>query len=204
MPLLPDGIHYYRGYLSRTGQEMLRDEIRALVARAPFFRPAMPRTGKLMSVRMSNCGALGWVSDREKGYRYQETHPLTGKPWPDIPESLLDLWKELSAYAHPPEACLINFYDPTAKMGLHQDKDEQDFDAPVVSVSLGDSCAFRIAGETRKGPKTALKLESGDVLVLGGKSRLCFHGVERIHRGTSTLLKDGGRINLTLRRVTIP
>jgi len=204
MPLLPDGVHYFRGYLSRTGQEMLRDEIRALVAQAPFFRPAMPRTGKLMSVRMSNCGALGWVSDREKGYRYQETHPLTGKPWPDIPASLLDIWKELSAYPHPPEACLINFYDPAAKMGLHQDKDEQDFDAPVVSVSLGDSCAFRIAGATRKGPKTALKLESGDVLVFGGKSRLCFHGVERIHRSTSTLLKDGGRINLTLRRVTKP
>ena len=175
---------------------------------APFFTPTMPKTGKPFSVRMTNLGPLGWVSDRDGGYRYQPTHPLTGKTWPPIPDMVLAVWREVASYAHDPEACLVNFYEPGARMGLHQDRDEQDFDAPVVSISLGDTCLFRIGGTARGGPTRSLKLASGDVVVLGGASRLAFHGVDRIYSGTSTLLRDwfpaGGRINLTLRRVTKP
>ena len=148
---------------------------------------------------MSNCGPLGWVSDRA-GYRYQADHPETLKPWPPIPESLLRLWRDLADYPRDPDACLINYYDAGAKMGAHQDVDEQDFDAPIVSVSLGCSCRFRFGGDTRGGSTQSLTLESGDVLVFGGPARKMFHGVDRILPGTSTLLDPPGRINLTLRR----
>jgi len=150
---------------------------------------------------MSNCGTLGWVSD-ESGYRYQRAHPDTGRPWPPFPPALLAIWRALSQYRYPPEACLINFYGSGAKMGLHQDRDENDFDAPVVSISLGDSCLFRVGGTRRNEPTRSFRLNSGDVVVLGGAARLAFHGVDRIYPGTSGLLPDGGRINLTLRRVT--
>lgn len=150
---------------------------------------------------MTNCGSLGWVAD-SAGYRYQPTHPDTGMPWPRIPESVLAAWRELSGYDREPQACLINFYDAGARMGLHQDKDETDFDAPVVSLSLGDTCLFRIGGTERSAPTRSFRLASGDALVLGGPARLAFHGVDRIMPGSSTLLSGGGRINLTLRRVS--
>ena len=185
-------------------QAGLLGAVRAVVAAAPLYVPTLPRSGKEMSVRMTNCGALGWVTDTERGYRYQATHPVTGEPWPPIPPMLLDLWNEVSAYPHPPEACLVNFYSASAKMGQHQDRDETDFAAPVVSVSLGDDCLFRIGGTKRTDPTVSLRLGSGDVVVLGGESRLAYHGVDRIYPDTSTLLKNGGRINLTLRRVTKP
>jgi DNA oxidative demethylase len=172
-----------------------------VLAAAPLFTPRMPKSGRPFSVRMSNCGSLGWTSD-ERGYRYQPTHPITWRPWPPMPEPLIALWRNVAQYADPPEACLINFYDRTAKMGLHQDRDEADFDAPVVSISLGDECLFRIGGRQRRNPTKSVRLSSGDVLVLGGDARLAFHGVDRIYPGTSSLLADGGRINLTLRRVT--
>jgi alkylated DNA repair protein (DNA oxidative demethylase) len=156
-----------------------------------------------MSVRMTNCGPLGWMTD-ERGYRYQATHPDTGEPWPPIPDILLQAWRELASYPHPPEACLINLYGPAAKMGLHQDRDEQDFAAPVVSLSLGDTCLFRIGGIKRNDPTHSVRLASGDAVVLGGDARLAFHGVDRILAGTSTLLPQGGRLNLTMRRVTHP
>jgi alkylated DNA repair protein (DNA oxidative demethylase) len=152
---------------------------------------------------MTNCGSLGWVSDAS-GYRYQPHHPDTGAPWPPIPPAALAAWHELADYPHPPEACLINIYAPDARMGLHQDRDEQDFAAPVVSLSLGESCLFRVGGAGRSDPTRSFRLASGDALVLGGPARLAFHGVDRIIRGTSTLLPDGGRINLTLRRVNTP
>lgn len=197
------GFRLLPGRLDRMAQEALRDEIRAVVASAPLYRPTMPRTGKPFSVRMTNCGPLGWVSD-QSGYRYQPTHPLTGKPWPAIPDILLGLWRELADFPHPPEACLVNFYDPDARMGLHQDADEAEFTAPVLSISLGDTCLFRVGGSDRRDPTRSLRLASGDVLLLGGVSRLAFHGVDRIYPGTSTLLAQGGRINLTLRRVSKP
>ncbi len=199
--VLPQGFRYLPDHFDREAQAALVADIRAVVAEAPLFVPRMPRTGKPLTVRMTNCGPLGWVTDREGGYRYQANHPETGRPWPDIPPSLLRLWQQVSGYDRPPEACLVNFYDADAKMGLHQDRDENEFAAPVVSVSLGDQCLFRVGGLQRGDPTSSFRLSSGDVVVLGGEGRLVFHGVDRIYPGTSTLLKHGGRINLTLRRV---
>lgn len=204
MQVLPRGVRHIPRYLDRDEQAALVDDIRAVVQAAPLYVPAMPRTGKPMSVRMTNCGGLGWVTDREGGYRYQAQHPETGAPWPAIPARLLSLWQSVAAYPYGPEACLINFYTAELRMGLHQDRDEQDFDAPVVSISLGDACLFRVGETSRSGKTRSIRLESGDVVVLGGEGRLAFHGVDRIYPATSALLKNGGRINLTLRRVTIP
>lgn len=198
---LPDGLRFFPGYLDRQSQEKLVSDIRQVVTAAPLFVPEMPRTGTPMSVRMTNCGELGWVTDKTQGYRYQATHPVSGLPWPDIPADILRIWEQVSECGKPPEACLVNFYDDDAKMGLHQDRDERDLAAPVVSISLGDTCLFRVGGVNRKDRTRSFKLESGDVLVLGGESRMRFHGVDRLYPGTSTLLRNGGRINLTLRRV---
>lgn len=204
MLVLPKGVRHIPKCLSVDEQRVLVEDVRAVVEKAPLYTPRMPRTGKEMSVRMTNCGSLGWVTDKERGYRYQPMHPATGEAWPAIPPMLVKLWEEFSGYRHPPEACLVNFYADNAKMGLHQDRDEEDFDAPVLSVSLGDTCLFRIGETTRSGRTVSLKLDSGDVIVLGGAGRLCYHGVDRIYPATSALLKNGGRINLTLRRVTRP
>lgn len=203
-----EGLAIRPGLIDLPAQRALVSELRAAETDAPFFVPRMPRSGKPFSVRMTNLGSLGWVSDRDGGYRYQATHPGTGKPWPPIPEPVMAVWREVCGYRHPPEACLVNYYAPGAKMGLHQDRDEEDFDAPVVSISLGDACRFRVGGAKRSDPTTSVRLSSGDVVVLGGDARLAFHGVDRIYPGTSTLLTDwfpqGGRINLTLRRVILP
>jgi DNA oxidative demethylase len=190
-----------RGWLDRAGQAALVEDLRAAIREAPLFTPRMPRTGTPFSVRMTNCGPLGWMSD-VAGYRYQPLHPETGRPWPPIPPVLLDAWRDHAGFPAPPEACLVNWYEGKAKMGLHQDRDEQDFAAPVLSVSLGDACLFRFGGTRRSDPTASVKLESGDLLLFGGPSRLCFHGVDRVYAGTSDLLPRGGRINLTLRRVT--
>ena len=198
------GLEYLPGRLGPKQQLALLGELSAVMEEAPLFTPTMPRSGTPMSVRMTNCGPLGWVTDKERGYRYQAIHPVTGKPWPAIPRMLLDLWQEAARYHAPPEACLVNYYGGDAKMGLHQDKDEEDFGAPVLSVSLGDSAVFRVGGLARKDPTRALELKSGDGVVLAGEDRLAFHGIDRILPGTSALLAEGGRLNLTLRRVTKP
>ena len=201
--VLAPGLFHYPSYLDRAAEEALLHELRTAIQAAPLFTPRMPRTGKAFSVRMTNCGVLGWVSDIE-GYRYEPIHPETGAPWPPLPELARHAWEELSGYSHPPEACLVNLYEAKARMGLHQDRDEEDFDAPVVSLSLGDTGLFRFGGTTRGGPTRCIKLQSGDALVFGGPSRLVFHGIDRLIPGTSGLLPDGGRINLTLRRVSKP
>ncbi|MGE7470754.1 alpha-ketoglutarate-dependent dioxygenase AlkB family protein [Bosea sp. NPDC003192] len=197
------GVTHWPDYLDPAEQAALVAELREAARLAPFYLPRMPKTGKPFSVKMTNCGSLGWVSD-ERGYRYQPLHPDTGAPWPAIPARLMRAWEELAGYPHPPEACLVNFYEPTAKMGLHQDRDEQDFDAPVLSLSLGDTAIFRIGGTSRGGKTLSLKLASGDALAFGGEARLAFHGIDRILAGSSSLLPQAGRINLTLRRVTKP
>lgn len=201
---LSPGMILFRYYLDGPAQGSLAREIAEAVSKAPWFLPHMPRSGRAFSVRMTNCGALGWVSDRAGGYRYQATHPVTGAAWPAIPASVLAIWRALAAYPHLPEACLVNFYDASAKLGLHQDRDEADLSAPVVSISLGDSCLFRYGGVRRADPAKRVELRSGDVVVMGGASRLIFHGVDKIYPGTSDLLPGGGRINLTLRRVSRP
>ena len=197
-----NGLRILPSYFDQAQQQALMALLRDAVAKAPLFNPEMPKSGKPFSVRMTNLGELGWVSDKANGYRYQAMHPVTGQPWPAMPAMLLKLWTEVANYPHPPQACLVNFYNAHAKMGLHQDRDEQDFSAPVISISLGDQALFRWGGTTRGGKTQSVKLSSGDVLVMGGEARLCFHGIDRVYGGTSTLLKDGGRINLTMRRVT--
>jgi DNA oxidative demethylase len=197
------GMRLIPGHLDRPAQEAMLAAVRTVIQAAPLYTPRMPKSGKPMSVRMTNCGPLGWVTD-ERGYRYQPIHPETGQNWPPIPGLLLEAWRSLSDYPHLPEACLINVYGADAKMGLHQDRDEQDFSAPVVSLSLGDTCLFRLGGTRRSDPTRSFRLASGDALVLGADARLAFHGVDRIMPGTSTLIPESGRINLTLRRVTVP
>ena len=196
-------MRYLPEFLDRDAQAQIVEDLRQAVEQAPLFTPAMPRTGAPFSVRMTNMGILGWVSDKS-GYRYQATHPDTGAAWPTIPPGIMDIWNRVSNYPHPPQACLVNFYVEGAKMGLHQDRDEEDFAAPVVSISLGDTAVFRVGGIARGGKTQSFKLASGDVVILDGASRLAFHGIDRVIAGTSTLLKSGGRINLTLRRVTNP
>jgi alkylated DNA repair protein (DNA oxidative demethylase) len=195
------GVILWPEAFTRPEQEALVREIFARVEEAPFYRPVMPKSGKPFSVEETNFGTLGWVSDIT-GYRYEKLHPLTRAPWPSIPDVLLELWNTTTSCAVLPECCLVNRYSVTARMGLHQDRDEAATNAPVLSVSLGDDALFRIGGSTRKGPRESLKLRSGDVLTFGGPSRLAFHGIDRIMGGTSQLLPGGGRLNLTLRRVT--
>jgi alkylated DNA repair protein (DNA oxidative demethylase) len=199
-----DGFRLLPGFLSRAEQEDLLAAVFVRAKTAPFYTPTMPKTGAPLSVRMTNFGPFGWVSDKDQGYRYEVFHPFTGRPWPDIPDQLLDLWDEVSEYQAEPEACLVNLYQGDARMGLHVDSDEEAWDAPVVSVSLGDTALFRIGGVLRSDPSRSVRLSSGDVCILAGPSRRAFHGVDRILNGTSSLIPQGGRINLTMRRVTEP
>ena len=197
---LQPGVMLWREKFTRVEQQALLDDVLARLETAPFYRPRMPGSDKEFSVQESNFGPLGWVSDKS-GYRYQATHPVTGKPWPEIPSLLMALWREI-ADAPDAECCLVNLYRDGAKMGLHQDKDERNFSAPVVSVSLGDEALFRIGGETRKGPTQSVMLASGDVVMFGGVARLSYHGIDRTRPGSSSLIPGGGRINLTLRRIS--
>ena len=198
---LPPGIGYFPGFLCANAQSELADSIIRVLEEAPFFRPTMPKTGRQFSVQMTNCGQLGWVSDKSGGYRYQDHHPITGRPWPAIPDLALSVWRSVARTSCEPEACLINFYDGHAKLGGHVDKDERDLSHPVVSISLGDDGVYHVGGTKRSDPRTRIDLKSGDVIVLAGVSRLAYHGLDRIQPGSSDLLSSGGRINLTLRRV---
>lgn len=192
------GVSLWREKFSPLEQKQLLEEVRERLALAPLYKPVMPGSGKPFSVEESNFGRLGWVSDKN-GYRYQPSHPVTGKPWPDIPPALLALWGEINDGA--PDCCLINFYREGARMGLHQDRDEQDISAAVIGVSLGDTGLFRIGSATRGGKTVSVSLASGDVIAFGGPARLSYHGIDRIKPGTSRLLPGGGRLSLTLRRV---
>jgi alkylated DNA repair protein (DNA oxidative demethylase) len=198
-----DGFRFLPEYFSAAQQKALVAEVLAILETNPLYRGAMPRTGTPLSVRNTNLGPLGWVSDI-KGYRYQAHHPVTGEAWGPIPETLLKLWDDVADWPAPPEACLVNWYEAGTKLGLHIDADEDAKDAPVVSVSLGSRALFRLGGLERKSPTSSMRLASGDVVVLGGKSRRAYHGVDRIWPDSSTLVPGGGRINLTLRRVTRP
>lgn len=193
------GAVIFAGALDVAEQKALVGDIREVARAAPLFSPET-RFGKKMSVRMTSAGSMGWVSDR-RGYRYEAQHPR-GTDWPAIPQSLLNIWQAAVPEARLPDCALINFYGESARMGLHQDNDEADFGQPVVSISLGDEGLFRIGGVERGGKTASHWLRSGDVLVMGGTARLAYHGVDRIKFGSSTLLPDGGRLNVTMRVVT--
>ena len=206
------GLLLLPGALDAAAQRKLLDEIASVLEHAPPYRPTMPKSGQAMSVRMTNAGPLGWLTDRA-GYRYQATHPETHAPWPAMPPTALALWRAHADYRADPEACLVNLYDPDARMGLHRDADEAAKDAPVLSISLGDTALFRVGGAQRSDPTRSFRLASGDIVILAGEARHFFHGIDRIMPGTSRLpdlfpeaLRAIGirRINLTLRRVTVP
>lgn len=199
MPAPIDGFRLLPARLDAAAQADLAGQVLAGLRDAPLYRPVVPG-GRPMSVEMSNFGPLGWVTDVAGGYRYQDRHPVTGRPWPAIPQILLDLWVELADPAVPPDACLVNLYREGARMGLHQDRDEADMAFPVLSVSLGDTALFRLGGLKRSDPTSSLRLASGDVCLLAGPARLAHHGVDRVLSGSSRLIPGGGRINLTLRR----
>ena len=192
------GVRLWPGRLDRAAQEALVTDLRGVAAAAPFVQPVTPG-GRQMSVRMTAAGRLGWVTDR-RGYRYEPHHPQ-GTVWPPIPPVVLALWRDLTGLARDPDCCLVNFYGAGARMGLHQDRDEGDFSYPVLSISLGDEALFRIGGTERSEATESFWLRSGDVLLMGGAARLAWHGVDRIRHGSSTLLPQGGRINLTCRVV---
>ncbi|WP_375463319.1 alpha-ketoglutarate-dependent dioxygenase AlkB [uncultured Methylobacterium sp.] len=207
---LAPGLIHHPGFLDAEARGTLAGQVAAVLAEAPPFTPTMPRTGKPFSVRMSNAGPLGWVSDRS-GYRYQSLHPETGRPWPPMPAVAFTAWAALSGYPDPPEACLINLYAPGTRMGLHQDRDEADLAAPVLSLSLGAPALFRYGGLRRGDPTRSVRLMPGDALVIGGPARLIHHGIDRIFSDGDLLsgaeavlpgLPLSGRCNLTLRRVT--
>ncbi|WP_453978498.1 alpha-ketoglutarate-dependent dioxygenase AlkB [Brevundimonas sp. Marseille-Q4549] len=193
------GFRLWPGALDAQAQAELTADVFARLEAAPLYRPMTPG-GRPLSVRMSNFGPLGWVSD-PRGYRYQAIHPETGQGWPDIPAVLLDLWAA-TVGGPTPDACLVNLYRDGARMGLHQDRDEADLSAPVLSVSLGDTAVFRI-GPAEGGPTTTLRLQSGDLCALTGPARLARHGIDRVLEGSSRLIPGGGRLNLTLRRAGV-
>ncbi|MGR3661728.1 MAG: alpha-ketoglutarate-dependent dioxygenase AlkB family protein [Paracoccaceae bacterium] len=192
------GVQIFKEYVAPKAQIALVAQIRHIAKAAPLFSPKM-RSGKAMSVRMTSAGKYGWYSD-QSGYRYEPHHP-NGAAWPAIPPDILRIWRDLVSPLRDPDCCLINYYPENAKMGLHQDRDEADFNWPVLSISLGDDALFRVGNTERGGKTESLWLKSGDVALIGGAARLAYHGIDRLKFGTSSLLQDGGRINLTLRVV---
>ncbi|MCH2068517.1 MAG: alpha-ketoglutarate-dependent dioxygenase AlkB [Shimia sp.] len=200
-PLKIAGFEIFKDCLTPEEQAAMVSDLRAVAQVAPMRHP-VTRWGKQMSVKMTSAGRLGWISDK-RGYRYEARHP-DGMAWPPIPQRILDLWQSKTNLARQPDCCLINFYGEGARMGLHQDNDEGDFSYPVLSVSLGDDGLFRMGGTERGGKTQSVWLKSGDVVVMGGAARLAYHGVDRIRFGSSSVLPDGGRINITLRVVADP
>jgi alkylated DNA repair protein (DNA oxidative demethylase) len=198
---LPPGICYLPGTVSPADQGRLYDAVQAIAELAPFT-PTRTRNG-MTSAAMTNCGAAGWWSDL-KGYRYETHRPGTGEPWPAMPAVFLHtVAAAVAGSPWPsfiPDACLMNFYGAGAKMGLHQDRDEKDFAQPIVTVSLGDDADFLIGGLTRGDKTQALIVRSGDILIMGGESRMRFHGIRKTYPGTSPLPELNGRISLTFRK----
>lgn len=192
------GFRILRGLLDRPAQEALLQDLRHVIRVAPLFSPLTPY-GKPMTVRMTSAGKYGWYADR-RGYRYIPHHPKGGA-WPPIPGAILGIWRQLVGADRDPDCCLINFYGEGARMGMHQDRDEADFTWPVLSISLGDDGLFRMGNATRGGRTESIWLGSGDVVIMGGDARLIYHGVDKIRFGSSSLLPNGGRINLTCRVV---
>jgi DNA oxidative demethylase len=199
---LARGAQLLRGAAEACATELL-NEIQAVITVSPFRTVATPM-GKSMSVEMTNCGDVGWVSDRN-GYRYETIDPLTSLAWPAMPVLFAEIANAAGAQAgfpdFHPDACLINRYAVGSKMGLHQDRDEQDFTQPIVSVSLGLPITFNFGGNSRSDATTKTMLSHGDVVVFGGQSRLAFHGVGTLRRGQHALTGPY-RFNLTFRRAS--
>jgi DNA oxidative demethylase len=201
-PIVP-GAFVLRGFARDRARELLH-AIEHIAAAAPF-RNMMTPGGFTMSVAMTNCGKAGWVTDR-RGYRYAETDPLSEKRWPAMPSLFADLAMRAAAAAgfadFAPDACLVNRYEPGARMSLHQDKDERDFAQPIVSISLGLPASFLFGGLKRSDRPRRLRLESGDIVVWGGPARMAFHGIDPLPAGADPLTGTC-RYNLTLRKALL-
>ena len=199
--VLEEGAVWLRGFASAEADELVRDAGR--VAEHAPFRHLVTPGGFTMSVAMTNCGRVGWVSDRT-GYRYDPRDPSSGEPWPPIPERFLALAARAAAEGgfpnYDPDACLINRYTAGSKLGLHQDRDENDAWSPIVSVSLGLPATFLWGGKKRGDPVRRMRVESGDVVVWGGPARFVYHGVAPLKAGEHPLT-GAVRINLTFRKV---
>ena len=198
---LPPGLYYQPGAVGASGQLALYAAVRDIAGIAPFTH-ARTKAG-MTSAAMTNCGTAGWWSDL-KGYRYQTHRPDSVEPWPPLPAIFLEtVAQAIAGTPWPdfvPDACLLNFYGEGAKMGLHQDRDEKDFSQPIVTLSLGDDGDFLIGGSTRAERAQVLVVRSGDILIMGGDSRMRFHGIRKIYPGTSPLPELTGRISLTFRK----
>jgi len=197
---IADGAVLLRGFVKPIESELI-EAVRAIVAESPFRRMTTPG-GHLMSVAMTNCGERGWITDHT-GYRYDPIDPRTGAPWPAMPPVLRDLARRAAEQGgftgFAPDACLVNRYEPGTRLSLHQDKDELDYSAPIVSVSLGLPATFLFGGVARTDKPRRFRLVHGDVVVWGGVSRLAYHGVAPLADGEHALL-GRKRVNLTFRR----
>jgi DNA oxidative demethylase len=201
---LPEGITILESFVNHDEQSRLLELCRQVAREAPFVQPTMPRSGTPFKLRVTSCGTVGWFSDRD-GFRYLDKHPETHRPWAAMPEEFLQLAQQAAACAgekdYLPDTCLINFYPAqTGRLGLHVDDTEEDRRTAIVTLSLGDSCIFAIGGATASAKPQSVQLASGDIVVMHGAGRNLYHGVEGLIAGTSSLLKNGGRISLTFRR----
>jgi DNA oxidative demethylase len=194
---LAEGLIYFPNFLTQKYIDNILNDLRKTLKQAPFFTPKMPKTGKDFSVKMTNMGSFGWVCDKEYGYRYQSFHPQTGKKWPLISKEITDIWHNITKIKAKPDCCLVNYYNKNAKMGLHVDRDEKDFSYPVLSISIGASALFRFGGLKRSDKTKSIKLNNGDIIILSGKSRLIYHGIDKIYQDNNF----DYRLNLTLRKI---
>jgi alkylated DNA repair protein (DNA oxidative demethylase) len=191
----------FKGFLDRQTQVEIIEACREIARKAPLIT-FTTKSGHPFRMQSTSAGKLGWLSDKG-GYRYAEKHPVTNQPWPEIPELLVRLSKQAAAlvgeHDYRPETCLINFYPKGGRLGLHRDNSEINLKPAIISFSLGDSATFLIEDRNKKIHE--IQLDSGDLLILHGKSRLARHGIKKIHAGTSDLLRHGGRLNLTIRQI---
>jgi alkylated DNA repair protein (DNA oxidative demethylase) len=197
------GFFLLKSKLTKVVQQEILAAARTVVVQAPLFRPTMP-SGQSFNYSMTNCGDLGWVADRS-GYRYQQTHPETRKRFPVMPQVIrelaISLAKETGNNDFYPQSCLINLYNKGEKLGMHQDNTKENLSAPIISISLGDSGIFVLGGLLRTDETKQYIVQSGDVIMMGSESRNYFHSFKGIVPNTSHLIKNGGRLNLTIRQV---
>lgn len=193
---------HLKHYLNLPQQRRFLELARQIASTSPLFQPLM-YSGKKINCQMTSCGDFGWISDRN-GYRYDRLHPSTHKPFPPMPKEFSDLAikiaKSVGEFDYKPQSCLINYYQKSGKLGIHQDNTEHNLLPAIISISLGDDAIFAIGGKKYSDPVSEITLKSGDVFVLHGDSRLFFHGIKKIIP-SSNLLKNGGRLNLTIRQV---
>jgi len=202
-PPLPEGVILRPRLFDGPTQAALAAAVRDIAETAPFRHPRTPGQG-VFSAALTSCGRVGWWSDRA-GYRYIPTQPGSSDPWPPMPEIFRTAVRTAAAGTRwpdfDPDACLINFYTTGAKMGLHQDRDERDFAQPIITITLGDTADFLVGGPARSDKATAFTFQSGDALLMGGPSRLFFHGIRKVHAGTSPIAgMPTGRYSLTFRK----